>query len=106
MTEVNTNGICDASGLGIGSLAENGFKFIDLNDKMIKNDRDLEFFIDTLKMTHTCNDQDILENLCFPQYNVHLDELRVKSEDEVVPVFKFDAVFDIYKFLHGKWNFR
>ena len=70
--ESNTNCICDAMGLGIGRPIDNGFKFIDLSDDMIENDQNLELLLTTLKMTHGCDDQDILENLRYPYYNVHL----------------------------------
>ena len=108
ITESNTNGICDSSGLGIGTRIENGFKFVDLNDDMIKNERDLTFFVETLKMTHDCDEAHILENLENSPYNSHLNKVREKfgNKGVYVPVFKFDRVSDIYKFFQRRWNFK
>ena len=106
MIESNTNGICDSSGLGIATPIENGFKFIDLNDDMIKNEKDLQFFIETLKMTHGCDEQHILQNLRFPRFNIHMKNLKDEFKDEIVPILKFDVVSNLFEFLKRKYNFR
>ena len=104
MIAANMNGICDSSGLSVARTIDNGFKFIDLNDDMIKNDRDLEFFIETLKSSyHGIDEEIILLNLQNPHYNGYLDLLR---KDDDTPHLKFDAVSDIRTFLQKRWNFR
>ena len=106
--EANTNGICDATGLNIGTPKENGFKFIDLSDNMIKNDRELEMFVDTLiKSYRNGAIENILDNLEYPAHNVHLDRWDEEAGDDViVPQLEFEPVSDIYKFLQMKWNYK
>ena len=60
------------------------------------NLKSLSFFIETLKLTHGCDDEDILENVHCLYYNEHLDRLRDKYPDQIVPDFEFDPVSDIY----------
>ena len=108
ITQSNTNNICDPSGLNIGTPSENGFKFIDLNDDMIKNDRDLEFFVDTLKRScDNCNVDRILHDLEHPEYNIVMNQLVLETQPDVsIPTLRFDPVSDIYKFLQRKWNYK
>ena len=106
--EANINGICDSSGLGIGAPMDNGFKFIDLNDDMIKNDRDLEFFIETLKCSRKhCNVELILHNLQYPQHGNNLNRtVTSKHPDLTMSELRFDEVSNIYEFLQRKWNYK
>ena len=108
ITEANTNDICDKTGLNIGRPMENGFKFIDLNDDMIKNQRDLEYFVDTLKHTcENCSVEDIMYNLEHPEYNSMMNQLVSHTQPDVtIPELRFEGVSDIYKFLQRKWNYK
>ena len=106
--DASTNGICDSSGLNIGAPSDNGFKFIDLSDDMIKNDRDLEYFVDTLKHSRkNHNVEHITYNLEYPQYNHLMNQLILHTKPNVtIPELTFDAVSNIYKFLQRKWNYK
>ena len=102
--ESNTNGICNETGLNIGTPIENGFKFIDLNDDTIKNNRDLQFFIETLRKTsNDWNDEELLYILEYPPHCEMLQNYRAGNS---VPKLHFERVLDIHTFLQRRWDFR
>ena len=70
---------------------------------MIKNDRDLEFFIETLKSAYRgIEDETIMLNLQNPQYNMLLNHVR---KDNDIPNLEFDPVSNIRTFLRKRWEF-
>ena len=101
ITEANTNGICDASGLDIGRPIEDGFKFIDLSDDMIKSEKDLTFFIGTLRNTRVgeISEADLVHELEQP----HLVETVMQQTN--VPNIPFQQVYDVRNFLQRRWQF-
>ena len=103
--EANLNGICNKEALNIKTHYDNGYKFIDLNDDMIKNDRDLDILFEAMKASHCYTEEAILNIFKEPYYNFYLFPLRRHNIGEDID-FHFDSVSNIRAFLTKRWNFR
>ena len=108
--ESNLNNICNEEVLNIKRGIDNGYKFIDLSDDMIKNDRDLEILLETMIAGHNFSEDWILEKiLTKPLYNRSLFTLRMYNVPDVSSIeLHLDPwrVSDIRVFLRKRWNFR
>ena len=72
---------------------------------MIKNERDLKLFIDTLMKSHEFDEEDILYNLQNPRYNDHLQVWKL-ADNIVIPQLSFTPVSNLEAFLRKKWTFE
>ena len=106
--ESNVNGICNKEALDIELGNKNAYKFIDLNDDMIKNCGDLEHLYDAMKESHYFSDESFLKHLQDPLYNLNLFALKAYDleDDNSSLELHFDPVSDIRTFLRKRWNFR
>ena len=112
--ESNVNGICNCDdGLGVGTPIENGFKFIDLNDDIIKNERDLNLFCQTIESANQI-ENDILFTLQHPyivssakkmiSHSNDSPQLKPKPDLHLVQL-QLDPVTDIRTFVGKMWDF-